>query len=176
MPAPHEIEYQELRATIRERGSLRMWAILVGLFAWGVLAMVLIATDGRGGITMVPFLVLAATFEISFFIHIGIERIGRYIQVFHEESSGSAGWETTAMNYGRNFPGGLDPLFITLFALSAGANYLSSLTLTTRRPGWVVVSVIAHLAFGWRLVIAKRLAANQRATDLERFRGLKKSN
>ncbi len=57
----------------------------------------------QGGAIVVPLLILATTFELNFFVHTGVERIGRYIQVFFEEASGSIGWETTAMNYGAKF-------------------------------------------------------------------------
>src|SRR4030095_6514117 len=152
MPELSEIEYQALRATIRERGTLRMCAILIGLISWGALALTLLAAAFGGAATMVPFVILSATFEISFFIHTGVERVGRYIQVFYEEARKTVGWETIAMSYGRSFPGGLDPLFITFFAAAAVLNFVSTFILTTRRPGWIVISFIAHLIFGWRLV------------------------
>ena len=166
-------EYKALRATIRERGTVRLCSILIGLVAWAALALGLLAADVAGAATMVPYIVLAGSFEISFFIHTGVERVGRYIQVFYEEADNAAGWETMAMKYGRSFPGGLDPLFVTLFACAAIVNFMSVFALTTRRPGWMVISFLAHLAFGWRMVTARRLAASQRATDLDRFRQLK---
>lgn len=165
-------EYEALRATIRERGSVRLWLILVGLLAWGALALWLWAADGQGALTLVPFLAVAATFEISFFIHTGVERIGRYLQVYHEEDG--QGWEHTVMAYGKNFPGGGDPLFIRLFSAAAVVNFLSSLAAATRRPGWIVLSLAAHLVLGWRFFSARQLAATQRTLDLERFTSLKK--
>lgn len=173
MPDLRELEYTALRDTIRERGSLRMCAILIALAAWGVLAIGLLAAQLTGAATMVPVVVLAAGFEISFFIHTGVERIGRYIQVFYEEEQNTTAWETCAMNYGRSFPGGTDPLFITLFASAAVVNFVSTFGLSTRRPGWMLVSFVAHLAFGWRLVNARQLSGSQRGTDVERFRSLR---
>ena len=70
----------------------------------GRLAIALLIAELEGGVTLVPFVVLAGTFEINFFIHTGVERIGRYIQVFYEEARGRSGWETTAMSYGAKFP------------------------------------------------------------------------
>lgn len=167
-------EYEALRATIRERGTLRMCAVLGGLATWGALATALLITELQGAVTLVPFIVLAATFEVNFFVHTGVERIGRYIQVFHEEAAGALGWETTAMTYGSKFPagGGLDPLFAVLFSVSAALNFLSSLATATRRPGWIALSLIAHLVFGYRIVAARTFAATQRTLDLERFRSL----
>jgi hypothetical protein len=150
-----------------------MWVILVGLFAWGALAIGLWAANAQGALVLVPFLAVAATFEISFFIYTGVERIGRYLQVYHEEDG--QGWEHTVMAYGKNFPGGADPLFIPLFSAAAVVNFLSALAAATRRPGWIVLSLVAHLILGWRFLTARRLAATERALDLERFMSLKKA-
>ena len=166
-----QAEYQALRDTIRERGTARLCAVLLGLASWGALAIALLITGLQGGITLVPFVVLIATFEINFLIHTGVERIGRYLQAFHEERSAVIGWETTAMNYGAKFPGGLDPLFAVIFSLAAALNFLSSLAVA-ERPGWIALSLIAHIAFAYRIVTARKLAASQRALDLERFRSL----
>lgn len=172
MSHPTQAEYQALRDTIRERGTARMCAVLGGFAAWGALAIALLITELQGAITLVPFVVLAATFEINFFIHTGVERVGRYIQVFYEERDGAPGWETTAMNYGAKFPSGLDPLFSMIFAGAAALNFLSSLAVAERRPGWIAVSLAAHLAFAYRIVGARKLSASQRALDLDRFRSL----
>jgi hypothetical protein len=168
-----QTEYQALRDTIRERGTARLCAVLAGFVGWGALAIALLITELEGAITLAPFVVLVATFEINFFIHTGVERIGRYLQVFYEERSGSIGWETTAMNFGAKFPSGLDPLFAVIFATTTALNFLSSLTVAQRRPGWVALSLLAHLAFAYRIVAARKLAASQRALDLERFRALR---
>jgi hypothetical protein len=167
-----QTEYQALRDTIRERGTARLCAVLVGLAAWGALAIGLLITELEGAITLVPFVVLVATFELNFFIHTGVERIGRYLQVFFEERTGAIGWETTAMNYGAKFPSGLDPLFAIVFGSAAILNFLSALPVAERRPGWMVLSFLAHLAFGYRIVAARKLARAQRALDLDRFRSL----
>jgi hypothetical protein len=169
-------EYETLRATIRERGSVRMCAILAGLAAWGALTLALNAWEFPRAVTLVPFLVLAATFEISFFIHTGVERVGRYLQVFYEDAGESKGWENTVMAYGQNNPGGLDPLFITLFACAAAVNFLASIPSGADAAidvGWIGISLVAHVIFGWRLATARRLAASQRVLDLERFRSLR---
>ena len=72
-------EYEALRSTIRERGSVRMCLILVGVLAWGVLTLALNASEFDRAATLVPLMVLTTTFEISFFIHTGVERWGRYL-------------------------------------------------------------------------------------------------
>jgi len=173
-------EYEALRATIRERGSVRMLVILGGLMGWGALALGLWAAQGQGALTLVPFMALAATFELSFFIHTGVERVGRYLQVWYEEAEtdgdGAGGWERTVMAYGTRFPTSADPLFITLFSTAAVVNFFGSLAAAPRRPGWIALSLIAHLALGWRFRTARGMAAAQRATDLERFTLLKKGS
>jgi len=166
------VEYRSLRETIARRGSVRMWVILAGMLAWCALALALWTTGAQGSLTLVPMLALATTFEISFFIHTAIERVGRYLQVYYEEDG--QGWEHTVMAYGRNFPGGTDPLFVTLFSVAALVNFLALLGSATRRPGWILLSLIAHVILGWRFFSARRLAADQRALELERFGGLKK--
>jgi hypothetical protein len=51
-------------------------------------------------------------------------------------------------------------------------NFFSSLVTAERRPVWIALSLIAHLAFAYRIVAAKKLAGAQRAIDLDRFRSL----
>jgi hypothetical protein len=70
-------EYRALRATIRERGTARLWFVLVGFLGWAALH---IASSGL--VTplvswLVPLLILAITFEIVESLHTGVERVGR---------------------------------------------------------------------------------------------------
>ena len=173
MPDLSDVEYKALRNTIRERGTIRLCLVLIGLAAWGALALGLLAADIGRAATLVPLVVLIATFELNFFVHTGVERVGRYLQVFYEEERGAAGWETLAMTYGRMFPGGLDPLFVTIFGSAGLLNFVTGFIVTARPVGWVIVSLAAHGWFGWRLMNARREAASQRALDLERFRTLR---
>src|SRR5207253_4116872 len=91
-------EYRALRETIRERGTARVWVFLAGLVAWGALTIATAALAALPIATLLPLLVLAAAFEAVFSLHLGVERIGRYLQVFFEED---AGWEHRAMAIGR---------------------------------------------------------------------------
>jgi hypothetical protein len=163
-------EYEALRATIRQRGTVRIGLILAGVISWGALTLALNAGPFERAATLVPLLVLAATFEVSFFIHTAVERVGRYLQVFYENQDG---WETVVMAYGRNNAGGLDPLFVMLFAVVAIANFACSLPAQQQHPGWVGISLVAHVVFGWRLARGRRLAGAQRAQDLQRFLAIK---
>lgn len=163
-------EYRALRATIRERGTSRVWIFLVGLVAWAGLTIATAALATLPVATLLPLLVLAATFEVVYALHIGVERIGRYLQVFHEET----GWEHVAMAYGRAHPGsGPDPLFVVFFGLATVFNFVPALLAQPVQIEVIVVGA-AHLGFLVRLVVARRTAARQRAVDLERFEGLKR--
>jgi len=169
----NQAEYQVLRDTICERGTARLYVLVGGLIAWGALVVALLIAELEATISLVPLLVLATTFEINFFMHTGVERIGRYIQVFFEERADAIGWETTAMNYGTKFPSGLDPLFSIIFAAATSLNFLTSL-IAEHRPGSIAISLGAHIAFGYRIISARKRAASQRALDLDRFRNLAK--
>jgi hypothetical protein len=162
-------EYDALRATIRERGTAQLWAVLAGLAVWAALALWLRVADLQGGVSFVPLLMLTATYEINLFIHTGVERIGRYVQVFYEQPTrASTGWETTAMSYGARYRGGIDPLFTTIFYGATVIDFSSLL----EEAWWTAISAIAHVAVLYRIFSSARLAASQRATDLERFRNL----
>ena len=164
-------EYRALRDTIRERGTIRLCAVLAGLAAWGALALALRIALLDGPVTLVPLVVLFATFEINFFIHTGVERVGRYIQVFYDERGAAPGWESAAMSYGARFPaGGLDPLFAAIFIVAGVLNFVVSLG--HWQPGWTAISLLAHLAFNYRIVRARQASRTQRALDLDRFRAL----
>ena len=48
------------------------------------------------------------------------------------------------------------------FASAAVVNFVSTQGLSIHRLGWTLVSLLAHLSFGWRLVSARRLSAVDR--------------
>src|SRR5438132_3384073 len=117
MTARKREEYRALRATIRERSTTRMWVFLAGLVAWAALTIATAALAALPVATLLPLLILAGTFEAVFSLHTGVERIGRYVQVFFEEGGG---WETTAMAFGRSLAGSrTDPLFVVFFFLAS---------------------------------------------------------
>src|SRR5712692_11822960 len=78
-------EYRALRATIRERGTTRIWIFVVGLVGWAGLVIATAALAALPVATLLPLLVLAVVFEAVVALHTGVERIGRYIQVFFED-------------------------------------------------------------------------------------------
>jgi len=167
-------EYTALRATIRERGTARVCVFVAAIVAWSALLVATVTLSATPVAVLLPLLVLASAFEAVFALHIGVERVGRYIQVFFEPDG--QGWEHAAMQFGRP-PGaaGLDALFSIPFGLAAMFNFVPVLIATPTREE-IVFSAGAHLLFLVRLVSARAAARRQRAIDLERFRTLKQAD
>ncbi|MEQ1730578.1 MAG: hypothetical protein ABL982_19595 [Vicinamibacterales bacterium] len=171
---PRELEeYRALRDTIRERGTARHWVAIVGLGIWAALALAgsVIALPA---LTLVPLLVLVASFEVVFTLHTGVERVGRYLQVFHEDAAEHAAWEHVAMAYGRAFGGGgIDALFSPVFAVATLLNFVPVALSGSVAVDWTIVGAV-HMLFIVRIWSARRQAAGQRTLDLERFTTLKR--
>ena len=166
-------EYSALRATIRERGTARVCLFAGGFVAWGAVTLATAAVASTPLATLLPLLVLAALFEAIYALHVGVERIGRYIQVFHEDDRGQ-GWEHVAMAFGR--PKGaatVDALFSIPFGLATVCNAAPALIVRPTIEEIVFVGG-AHALFALRLIVARQTAARQRAIDLERFKQLKR--
>jgi hypothetical protein len=159
-------EYRALRLTIQHRGTARMVVLPVVFLGWagtGVAAAAVITVPIS---TLVPLLVLVAGFEAVFALYVNVERIGRYLQVFHETDGG---WERVAMLFGQRFPGtGPDPLFGRLFVLATSVNFLPAALGFETIPELVLLAV-PHFVFINRVRLARAFAAAQRAEDLERF-------
>lgn len=170
MTAREQEEYRALRATIRERGTTRVWIFLVGIVAWAALMVTTAALAAPPAATVVPLLVLFAAFEGVFALHVGVERVGRYIQVHYEDDG--RGWEHAAMSFGR--PAGAattDALFTAPFALAAIVNLMPALIVAPTRAELIFVGG-AHALFLLRVIAARVRAAKQRAIDLARFQEL----
>ena len=117
--------------------------------------------------TLVPLLSLVAGFESIFALDVNVERIGRYLPVFHEEPE--IGWEGVAARFGQRFPGAApDPLFSRLFVLATSVNFLPAALGWENLPELVVLAVL-HFLFINRIRLARAFAASQRQKDLERF-------
>lgn len=165
-----QLEYAAMRATIRERGTTRLVLAPVVFIAWGAGVITTTAAIGIALATLVPLMVLAAGFEAIFALHTNVERIGRYLQVYHEDSGG---WEHVAMAFGRRFPaGGPDPLYRRLFVLATSVNYLPAAL--GGNPIELGILAVLHFAVLLRIRQAGQAAAGQRALDLERFESLKR--
>src|SRR5687767_1417886 len=163
------IEYRVLRDTIRQRGTLRMALVPVIFIAWAAAAIATAAVITVAISTLIPLLVLAAGFETVFALHINVERIGRYVQAFHERDDG---WEPVAMAFGERFRGAApDPLFSQMFVFAVSLNFLPVL-LGGELPEIVVLAVLHVLAI-FRVRMARGVAKRQRAEDLQRFQSIR---
>jgi hypothetical protein len=168
-----EREFAILRSTIATRGTVRMTLVPVTFVAWAMLAAVLALWSDTPVAVVFPLAILVAGFEAIHALHVGVERIGRYIQVNYESSPDGPRWENTAMRVGPALPGGgIDPLFTLVFLTTAFANLIPA---AIAGPSGVEYGVLAalHVAFIIRVVRARGAAARQRAVDLETFKALK---
>jgi hypothetical protein len=167
-----QAEYEALRATIRERGTVRMILLPVTFGLWGGVAVATTAAILLPIAALLPLLVLAAGFEAIYALHVNVERIGRYIQVFHEPDGG---WEHVAMAFGQRFPGkGPDALFSGLFLGATALNYLP-VALGGAIPELVVAGLL-HLLLALHIGTARSRASRQRQQDLERFQALRQGD
>jgi len=167
----HEAEFAALRATIRERGTVRMILLPVTFGLWAATAVATTAAIQLPIAALLPLLVLAAGFEAIYALHINVERIGRYLQVFHEPEGG---WENVAMAFGQRFPGrGPDALFSNLFLVATALNYLP-VALGGTLPE-LVAGGLLHLILAFHIGTARNRASHQRQQDLERFQAIKQS-
>lgn len=165
-----EDEYQVLRATIQQRGTARMVLIPFIFVGWAGTAVATAAVITVAVSTLVPLLILVAGFEAVFALHVNVERIGRYLQVFHEDE---VGWERVAVNFSQRFSGkGTDPLFSRVFVLATSVNFLPAALGWENVPELTLLAVL-HLLFINRVRVARLYAARQRTEDMERFRTLK---
>jgi hypothetical protein len=162
-------EFSALRATIRDRGTVRMVLLPVTFGLWAGAAVATTAAIQLPITALLPLLVLAAGFESIYALHINVERIGRYLQVFHEPEGG---WEHVAMTFGLRFPGkGPDALFSNLFLMATALNYLP-VALGGTTPE-LIVGGLLHLLLALHIGTARSRASKQRALDLERFQAIK---
>ena len=168
-------EYKALRATIRERGTIRLIVTAITFVAWAALVLTLVSRAVVPALGLIPLVVLLAGFEVIFALHVGVERVGRFLQVHYETPGALPAWETTAMGLGKQpgGTGGLDALFGWVFAIATLLNFATSalLTLGGLEGTFVELLVIGllHLLFVIRLLNARRFAAGQRQRDLEWF-------
>ena len=167
-----EAEYAALRATIRERGTARLVIAWLTLTAWGLAVSRL---NWVPVASLVTLFILAAGFEVMFALFLNVERIGRYIEVFHEHGdAGGSGWETVATAYAGTFTAsGPDALFSRLFLIATLLNYVIPLAASAPTPARSLIVGTAHAAFAVRIMVARRVAARQRQEDLTRYRRLR---
>lgn len=140
------------------------------MFVWAVSAIATLALALPPAAALIPLLVLAATFEAVLALHVGVERIGRYLLVFHGDD-----WERAAAAFGK--PAGaatIDPLFTGPFLLAAVLTLVPVAAATPIAQEYAVIA-LAEAAFAARMLLGRRAAARQRTIDAERFTYLKAS-
>jgi hypothetical protein len=168
-----ESEFLALRQTIATRGTVRVVLLPVTVIGWSVLTAQLLLFSDLPVAPVYSLAVLAAGFEAVHALHAGVERIGRYLQVFYEAELDGPRWETTAMAVGPALPGGgIDPLFTIVFAAATALNLIPAL-LPQPTPLELGVIGVPHVAFLIRIIRARGAAARQRAVELESFRALR---
>ena len=171
-------EYRALRETIRARGGLRLALCLFGLAAWALTLVAVLAWLPNPVAGSIPLLLLIATFEVNRILHLGVERIGRYLQAFYEDSEVSGAdtpaWERTAMSFGPSVPGaGGHPLLLPIFLLATVLNFLT-VVLPGPVPLELGVMTVPHVSFAIWTFYADQGMRKQRVAELERFRELRR--
>jgi hypothetical protein len=145
----------------------------VTLLGWAALACQLLFVSDVPLASLFSLAVLVAGFEAIHALHVSVERIGRYVQVYYESSEDGPRWETTAMKVGPALPGGgIDPLFTVVFVCATMINLIPALLPSPTRLQLAVMGLL-HAAFLVRLVRARGAAARQRAVELESYRAIK---
>jgi hypothetical protein len=171
-------EYRALRATIRERGTARLFVTAITFVAWAALALTFDALSVVPALGLIPLVVLAAGFEIVFAAHVGVERVGRYLQARYEAETGLPGWEHAAMRLGQHpgIGGGIDPLFSVVFLVAVFLNFVPVALLSGTggsESGGISVELVVygllHLILIARILGARRFAASQRQRELPLF-------
>jgi hypothetical protein len=166
-------EYRALRATIRERGTMRALVTTITFVSWAGLLVATVALFVVPALGLIPLMALAAGFEVIFALHVGVERIGRYVQTRYESGTDLPGWEHAAMKIGAaSHAGRTDPLVAWLFALAATVNLLAVLIMQADpgvEPVSLAVFAVVHALVIGRVITARRFARSQRERDLQLF-------
>jgi hypothetical protein len=167
-------EFVALRRAIAGRGTARIVLAAVISSIWATLTLALLLFSELPLATLLPLAVLVGGFEAIHALHVGAERIGRYLQVQYEGTPDGPRWETAAMAVGPSLPGGgVDPLFSFVFGGAAVLNLLSAfLVLAAPTLSELAILGVAHAAFVFRVIRARVAAARQRAVELESFRAV----
>jgi len=168
-----ESEFTVLRRTIATRGTARIILLPATFVAWSaVISVLLAASQLRPLDSLFSLAILASGFEAIHALHVGVERIGRYIQVYYETGIDGPQWETTCMSVGPALPGGgVDPLFSILFASATVANLIPVFLSAPSRPVVAILGLL-HAALLVRVGRARWAAARQRAVELESYRAI----
>lgn len=176
-------EYTALRTTIAARGHLRFALAVGGLTAWAAALLVVLIALPQPVVALVPLLLLLMVFEALRSLHFGVERIGRYLQVYFEDRYAEGplrggtpagmeapAWERAVAQIGGRLPGAAGhPLFIAIFFLATLLNLLAVVLPGPMPEEWILLG-LPHTAFiVWMLYVDRGVRA-QRAHDEARFR------
>lgn len=168
-----QTEFAVLRQTIARRGTARMILVPVTFIAWSTLSLGILLFADVPVASLFTLAVLAAGFEAVHALHVGVERIGRFLQVYYEGPPDGPRWETSVTSVGPGLPGGgIDPLFTFLFAAASFLNMMLVLVPGPSRTELGVIGVL-HLLFVGRLVRSRGASARQRAVELESFKAVR---
>lgn len=171
-------EYRQLRAAIRERGSLKTVLFLVTMGVWAAVGVLVTAFIPLPLASLIPLILLASGFEAMHQLHIGAERIGRYLLVRYESASASAiggstpspMWERSIAAFGtghRPSTRPADALFSWIFASAVILNFLVGALGATAAEMTGIGAI--HALIVARVFMARRAASHQRAEDQKRF-------
>jgi hypothetical protein len=166
----HLEEYRQLRATIRQRGSLRVVLVVATMAGWTVSACLVAALLPVPPASLLPLTLLVSGFEAVHVLHVGAERIGRYLYVRYESGIVPMMWESAIAAFGAGHrpstrpAGGLFPLAFTFAIL---VNFLVT-ALGGTLAELAGIGALHALALV-RVLTAHRAAAGQRADDQTRF-------
>lgn len=183
LPSQDELviaEYAALRTAIAARGHLRLGLFLAGLIGWALTLLAVLVLVANPLVAVLPLLVLVGTFESLRSLHFGVERIGRYLQVFVEERYGSdaapwepPAWERVVVRVGGQLPGAAGhPLFAPVLALATAINVLAIVLPGPRPEEWIPLGALHLLFVGW-MVYVDRGARAQRSHDEAKFRAIR---
>ena len=161
-----------LRHTIASRGTARITLLPVTLIGWALVAGTLAVLGNNPAMSLFSLAVLAGGFEAIHAMHVGVERIGRYLQVFYEDGRCSAVGDDGDGNRAALPGGGVDPLFSVIFTLATLLNLMAAIVPGPTRLELTVIGLM-HGAFLLRLARARWAATRQRAVDLESYRAVK---
>lgn len=169
--APLELEeYRALRAVIGQRGSLRVVLVVSTLAGWALAASLVTTLVALPLASLIPLIVLVAGFEAVHALHVGAERIGRYLYVRYE-SAGSPMWEGAIGAFGSGrLPFGGRPSgahFAAVFALAALTNLAAAALGST--PVELGTLAAIHALVVARIVLARAASKNQRRDDQAEF-------
>jgi hypothetical protein len=164
-----ETEYAALRQTIASRGTIRVIVCVVTMAVWASLATVHGLLSDLPLLVILPLVALAAGYEAVWALHVGVERIGRFLQVVYEGAPDGPSWETVAMRAAPGLPGGgANPLFTPLFAAATLVN-LGIAFVAEPTPVELILLFAVHTVVLLRLAQTRLLAGRQRRADLQAF-------